>query len=281
MSRSKKRLLIIAVLVLTAFAVMSLYRKNEGVPGILKPLSYPYDALSGLMSSISAGVGGIVNAADENKKLKTELQNNLIEKHRYNEIIGENRRLQELLDLKNQVNGSAMAARVVARGYDKFINTLVIDKGKNDSVGKDMSAITPKGLAGKVISVRNNFADIMLITDPNFSVAVRLQESRHEGVLTGTGHRYCLLKYIPTEEAVKEGEIVITSGLDGIFPQGLPIGRVTRVQTEGVEFFQYIEVVPFQAPSKIEEVMVIGRSAEWKSPATAPGQSVAHAAKGE
>jgi rod shape-determining protein MreC len=280
MSRSRKRLLIVVVLVLAALVLMPIYRQRDGAPGILKPLSYPYDAMNGLMSSLSAAVNEVMHTADENKKLKAELRNSLAERQRYGEIISENRRLDELLDLRSQIRGSGTAARVIARGYDKFINTLVIDKGKNEGIMKDMSAITPKGLAGKVSAVRDNFADIMLLTDPNFSVAVRLQEGRHEGVLAGTGHRYCILKYVPTEETIKEGEIVITSGLDGIFPQGVPVGRVAKVRTEGVEFFQYIEVVPFQSSSKIEEVVVIGRSAEFKRPPLAADQSAAPA-KGE
>lgn len=266
MSRARKRLLIFAVLVFAAFVLIPVFRKKDGMPPALKPFSYPYDTLSSIVSSLSVGISGVMNAAEENKRLKAELQTTLPERQRYGEIIKENQRLHELLSLKHQVQGSGTAAHVVARGYDKFINTLVLDKGKNEGISKDMSAITPQGLAGKVYAVRNDYSDIMLLRDPNFSVAVRLQESRYEGVLTGTGQRYCVLKYVPTENPVKEGEIVVTSGLDGIFPQGLPVGRVTKVLTEGVEFFQYIEVVPFQAAGKIEEVLVVGRSAELKKP---------------
>ncbi len=266
MSRARKRLLIFAVLVFAAFVLIPVFRKKDGMPPALKSFSYPYDTLSSIVSSLSVGISGVMNAAEENKRLKAELQTTLPERQRYGEIIKENQRLHELLSLKHQVQGSGTAAHVVARGYDKFINTLVLDKGKNEGISKDMSAITPQGLAGKVYAVRNDYSDIMLLRDPNFSVAVRLQESRYEGVLTGTGQRYCVLKYVPTENPVKEGEIVVTSGLDGIFPQGLPVGRVTKVLTEGVEFFQYIEVVPFQAAGKIEEVLVVGRSAELKKP---------------
>lgn len=281
MSRARKRLLIVAVLVLVAFVLIPQYRKKDGVPAILKPLSYPYDAVSSIISSFSGGVSGVMSAADENRKLKAELQTTLTERQRYSEIVKENQRLHELLDLKRQVQGGGVAAQVIARGYDKFVNTLVIDKGSNEGISKDMSAITPNGLAGKVYAVRGEYSDVMLLTDPNFSVAVRLQESRHEGVLTGTGRRYCLLKYVPTENPVKEGEVVVTSGLDGIFPQGMPVGRVTKVRTEGVEFFQYIEVAPFQPAGKIEEVLVVGRTAELRKPPEAATAPAATAEKGK
>jgi rod shape-determining protein MreC len=281
MSRARKRLLIVAVLVLAAFVLVPVFRKKDGMPLALKPFSYPYDTLSSIISSLSGGIGGVMNAAEENKRLKSALQTTLPERQRYGEIIKENQRLHELLNLKHQVQGGGTAAHIIARGYDKFINTLVIDKGQNEGISKDMSAITPQGLAGKVYAVRNDYSDIMLLTDPNFSVAVRLQESRYEGVLTGTGQRYCVLKYVPTENPVKEGEIVVTSGLDGIFPQGLPVGRVTKVRTDGVEFFQYIEVIPFQSAAKIEEVLVVGHSAELKRTAEEVSSLTAPAERGK
>lgn len=281
MSRTRRRLLIAAVLVVAAFISTPIFQGRDGMPTALKYFSYPYDTLSSLLASLSGGISGVMNAADENKKLKSELQATLIEMQRYGELIKENQRLHELLNLKQQILGDWTAVRVIARGYDKFIHTLVIDKGKNDGIKKDMSAITPQGLAGKVYAVRNDYSDIMLLTDPNFSVAVRLKESRYEGVLTGTGQRYCMLKYVPTENPVREGEVVVTSGLDGIFPQGLPVGRVTKVLTAGVEFFQYIEVVPFQAGGKIEELLIVGRAAEFKNNADVTYHATGLAEKGK
>ncbi|HMK55262.1 MAG TPA: rod shape-determining protein MreC [Dissulfurispiraceae bacterium] len=280
MPRTKKRLLIVAVLVTFALILVHFYRDRESMPVFLRPFSYAYDSLSNLISSMSAGIDGIVNAGDENKKLKAELKATLAERERYGEIIKENQRLTDLLNLRREVQGGGIAARVVARGYDKFVNTLVIDKGKNQGVVKDMAAITSKGLAGKIFALRNDYSDVMLLTDPNFSVAVRLQESRYEGVLTGTGHRYCIIKYVAAESQVKEGDVVVTSGMDGVFPQGLPVGRVSRAQSDGVEFFQYIEVLPFQPPSKIEEVLLISRSAELKKQLEAAEQPPTDGMKG-
>src|SRR5271169_4870348 len=122
-----------------------------------------------------------------------------------------------------------------------------------------MAVMTPQGLVGKVYSVRDSYSDVLLLQDANFSVAVRLQNSRHEGVVSGTGNGngYCLLKYVPPEENVEKGEVVITAGFDGIFPEGLPVGVVSKVKKEGIEFFQYIEVRPFQASEKVEEVIVL------------------------
>jgi rod shape-determining protein MreC len=264
MSRFKKRVIIVALILIASFTLMFTFKGHRDVTEILQTLSYPYDLLSGSISSASAKFSGILNAADENRRLRFELQAATIEKQSYGEIIAENRRLHDMLNLKAQITSGGTAAHVVGFGYDKFAKTRVIDIGRRSGIVKDMPVITATGLAGKVFSVRKDFSDILLLTDTNFSVAVRLIGSRQEGVLSGSGGWRCILKYVPIEETVKEGEIVITSGLDGIFPPGIPVGRVIKVQTEGVEFFQYIEVAPFQQPSTIEEVLVVGRNADLK-----------------
>lgn len=108
--------------------------------------------------------------------------------------------------------------------------------------------------------------------DPNFGAAVRLQTSRVEGVLSGSGGALSILKYVPFEAAVEQGEAVVTSGLDGVFPPGLPVGIVHSVTKEGVTFFQQIEVLPFQADTTVEEVIIVKPEAprHQRSPAKNP-----------
>jgi|WetSurMetagenome_2_1015567.scaffolds.fasta_scaffold00114_30 rod shape-determining protein MreC len=264
MSRIKKRAVIVAVILVTALALMFFFERNRELSESLKALSYPYDILSGAASSISRNISELFDTAEENRRLKEELLAAETEKQSYSEILAENRRLADLLNLKQRIDSGGMAAHVVGRGYDRISNTLIMDKGSNQGIVKDMPVITAKGLAGKVLSVRMNFSDIILINDLNFSVAVRFKESRREGIVTGSGRNNCILKYVPVEETVKPGDIVITSGLDGIFQAGIPVGQVTTVQTEGVEFFQYIEVEPFQNPSKIEDAIIISRTTTFR-----------------
>lgn len=95
MLRARKRLLIVAVLVLAAFVLIPIFRKKDGIPPALKPLSYPYDTLSSIISSLSDGISGVINAAEENNRLKAELQTTLAERQRYGEIVKENQRLQD------------------------------------------------------------------------------------------------------------------------------------------------------------------------------------------
>ncbi len=119
-----------------------------------------------------------------------------------------------------------------------------------------MPAITLNGLAGKVISTSPHFSEILLLTDTNFSVAVRVERTRSEGIVSGTGTNMCILKYIPVEEDIMVGDRLITSGTDGIFPEGIKVGVVKKIEKKK-GFFQNIDVVPYQSDLTIEEVAII------------------------
>jgi rod shape-determining protein MreC len=122
-----------------------------------------------------------------------------------------------------------------------------------------MIAITDRGLVGKISEASQSYAYLLLMVDINFSAAARIQETRTEGVVSGTGFRKCQLKYIPFEEKAKKGDVIITSGLDMLFPQGIPIGYVSNVNNKVLGFFQDIEVRPFVDSTKIEDVAIIKR----------------------
>ena len=142
---------------------------------------------------------------------------------------------------------------------EQWSNTVVLDKGLSDGVGKDMIAVTNTGLVGKISGVSRSFSYLLFLSDINFSAAARLQQSRLEGVISGTGFRRCQLKYVPYEEKIKKGDIVITSGLDLLFPPGIPIGYVSKINKKDIGLFQDIEVTPFTDDAKIEFVSIIKR----------------------
>lgn len=255
----KKRLLLF-LLIITSLSLMT-YQSNREP---LLPLKFLNNALNwfhgikiSAKDSITSPFKRIFLKEEENIRLKEELNNLLKEQQKYREALLENKRLRELLSLKEKEHRYVTAARVIARGTDQWSNTFVLDKGLLDGVTKDMIAITHRGLVGKISSVSDSYSTLLLLTDINFSSAARLQESRIEGVLSGTGFRKCLLKYIPHEEKVEKGNTVITSGLDSLFPQGIPIGYVSKVNKKGTGLFQDIEVLPFEDTAKIEELVII------------------------
>lgn len=122
-----------------------------------------------------------------------------------------------------------------------------------------MVAVTPLGPVGKVHRVFDDGSSLILLTDVNSSIAVRLQSTREGGILEGRGDGTCSLKYISKRAEVKVGERVVTSGLDGIFPEGLLVGYIAEVTKEGGEMFQVINVTPAQDLNTIEEVVILKR----------------------
>jgi len=194
---------------------------------------------------------------EENNRLKAELSRLLQEQQQYRETILENQRLKDILSLKERDYRYVTAARVIAKSTDQWSNTVIIDKGMSDGVANEMIAVTDRGLTGKIFDTSRSFSHLLLLTDINFSVAAILQESRVEGIVSGTGFRKCHMKYVPAEEEVKKGAIVITSGLDSLFPPGIPIGYVSDVNNKNVGIFHDIEVLPFVNNRKLEIVAVI------------------------
>jgi len=257
MSKYRKRFIVLIVLVSTAIALMSFQHNRNPFAFFDSIISYPFYALDQFTTNITLTIKRMQRTFEENKTLREEVSRLGLEKQQYREIFLENERMKALLSLKEREPRYVATARIIARGPDKLLNTAILDKGRNSGLEKGMAVVTPKGLVGKVYSVLNSYSNVLLLEDANFSVAVRLQNSRREGVLSGTGNDYCLLKYIPPEENVEKGDMVITSGIDGIFPAGLPVGVVSKVKKEGIEFCQYIEVQPFQSGEKIEEVIVL------------------------
>jgi rod shape-determining protein MreC len=257
---NKRTLLFFAVVVIS-FVVMTYQSKKGQMVSdsfINRLLNGSHKTATFLTDTVKGPFERMALRAEENAQLKKKVNELLLDRERYQEATIENTRLTELLKLKENQRNFVAAARIIARGVDHWTKTLVIDKGLKDGVVKDMAAVTPRGLAGKIMNSSASYSGLLLITDINFSAAVRLQESRREGVLTGTGAKTCILKYIPYEDEIKQGDIVITSGLDSLFPPGIPVGYISKVDNKGRGGnFQYIEVVPYQDDTKMEEVIVV------------------------
>jgi rod shape-determining protein MreC len=257
----KKKFLLFFVIILS-IGLMTYQSRREH----LMPLRFLNDTLDNLHIVVNSIRDTAISPfkrmfirEEENTRLRAELGRFLEEQQKYQEILVENRRLRDLLSLKEREQRYVTAARVISRGADQWSNMFILDKGYVNGVTKDMTAITPRGLVGKIVAVSASSSSLLLLTDLNFSVAVRLQESRREGILSGTGLRKCQLKYIPQEEVVKLGVPVLTSGLDSLFPEGVPVGYVSKVDKKGTALFQDIEVTPFADNAKVEEVAIIRR----------------------
>lgn len=174
------------------------------------------------------------------------------------EVEEENKRLRRLLDLKEQSSYEGLASSVIAREPSNWFQTLLLDRGERSGVKKDSIVVTPEGLVGRVIKVNKNSSQVLLITDPGSEIGALVQRTRIQGVIQGR-KRDLILKYLPLEADVREGDLVLTSGLEGgLFPKGLTIGRIKKIEPpHPQDLFLKIVVIPEVNLSSLEEVLLL------------------------
>lgn len=257
-----RRITLLVILFVTSITLMT-YQSTRGPVNPGRFLKLPLYTLTGGLSKLWKGlttpVKEIYKLKEENKNLKEEVKKLLLSNERCTELEKENLRLREILKLEPSPQGSYITARVVAGGARRWPRVIVIDRGERDGVKKDMVVRNTKGLVGKVVEVNAGYSEVLLITDPSFSVSVRLQESRLEGILSGKGDGSCILKYISKKAPVDIGERLVTSGLDGIFPPGIPVAEVTSLEGE-TELFKKITAMPYIDETSLEEVMLLTKA---------------------
>jgi rod shape-determining protein MreC len=168
-----------------------------------------------------------------------------------------NERLQKLLQLRSSLNAPALAASVIGEDGSPWFKTVVIDRGSVDALREGMPVIANDGVVGQLVKVADGSSRVLLLTDHASGIAALVQRSRARGVVKGTGGGRCSLEFALQEEDVKVGDTVVTSGIGGIFPKGLPIGEVTMVKKGEYGIFQTVEIRPRVNISKLEEVLVI------------------------
>jgi len=192
----------------------------------------------------------------ENRELKAQIEQMRLEQVRLSEDAAQARRLQSLLAFKEQYIQKTVAAQVIGSSGSDLSRIIYIDKGEHDGLKRDMAVITANGIVGKVLLVYPSVAQVLLISDQSSGVGAILEKSRLQGVLRGTPNGEVVLERVMSDETVPQGETVLTSGGDQIFPKGLPVGTVTHVGN-GKDLFLNIKVKPAADLSKLEEVLVL------------------------
>ncbi len=174
------------------------------------------------------------------------------------ETRGENARLRQLLGYAESAPGPEIAARVVGVNPVAKLLSVRISRGETDGVTRGMSVVTPDGIVGQVVRATGGYADVALVTDPQSRVAVRVQRSRARGTAVGSGDGPLKLVNMLRTEDVENGDLIITSGTDGVYPPGLVVGRVTNLEKKEHGMFQGADIVPAVDTTKLEEILVVG-----------------------
>lgn len=203
----------------------------------------------------------LLDIKKENKKLsqlQAELQSRL---QRYGELETENNRLRQLLGFTQLSKMTVIPAQIIGRDLIPDHHTLTINKGLRDGLKSGQAVVSTEGAIGYVFKPGPSVSSIMLITDRYAVVDGIIQRTRAHGILEGKSPTECSLKYVERSEDVKVGDLVVTGGLDNIFPKGFPIAVVQNVERKTFSVSLKIDLKPVVNPYKVEEVMVIADAA--------------------
>ena len=213
----------------------------------------------------------------QNRELQEEVDRLRLEQARLREDADEGRRLKALLGFRDKFIAQTVAAQVIGSSGNEQSHVIYIDKGSRAGLKPDMAVITPDGIVGKIKDVFPLSSQVLLINDRDSGAGILLQSSRLQGILKGSNQGEVFVGDIMSDEKVDQGEQVITSGGDRIYPKGLPVGTVTNAgRDRDSEPFLFIKVRPAANLSRLEEVLVITRTEE--TPAAAQDSSHARAA---
>ena len=211
-------------------------------------------------ASLWQGYVALRGVEAENRGLREENRTLRASAQERDELRAENARLRELLAYAERSPGPAVVARVVGVDPSSTRHLVRIDRGQSDGVKRGMAVVTPGGVAGHVERATSGWADVLLITDATHRMGVRVERSRARAIAAGTGSKANLevrLDYALRKDDLREGDVVVTSGTDGVYPPGLRVGVLSRVERKSFGMFQAAAIGPSVDPSGLEEVMVL------------------------
>ncbi len=210
----------------------------------LGPIQGVFSSVAGSIKSFREKYIVKLDVEEDNRRLRQSLAKTQIQLDQYREAYALNRYLQNELDFKKEEKFPSLSARVIGKDPSFWFHTLIVDRGKNDGVVESMVARTSQGVAGQVVQVSDNYAKILLANAPSSAIDAMVQKNRVRGILKGHGDKGYVLNYVLKKADVAEGDVIVTAGIGGVFPTGIPLGTVSSVRTKRRGMFLEIEVIP-------------------------------------
>ena len=210
----------------------------------------PFNAIGNVFTNLSAPQETLSELKKQNEELTSELAQ-LTEAEKTAE------RLESLLGLQSTYNLQSTAARIIGTTGDAWSQTVTIDKGSANGFEIGMPVCNSGGVIGQIIEVSAATSTVRLINDENSGVSAMVQSTRAQGILQGQPDGTLMLSYVPADADVKVGDVIITSGLGGRFPKGLPLGTVSSVSRAANATYYTIAVRAISTAESNEEVLVI------------------------
>lgn len=213
-------------------------------------ISMPFQGLGNIFSNLTADQATLSELQAENDELRS--RNAELEEAEQTAT-----RLQGLLDLQSTYDLQSTAAHIISGSSDSWSSTVIIDKGTSSGLSVGMPVTSSSGVIGQIVECGATSSTVLLVTDESSSISAMVQSSRAQGMLNGSAAGEVSLDMIRTDQTVEVGDIVVTSGLGGVFPKGLPLGKVTTVEKNPGSMYYTIVVEPYAHTENAEEVLVI------------------------
>ncbi|MEI7448271.1 MAG: rod shape-determining protein MreC [Desulfomonile sp.] len=264
MPRSVRDVAIIIILIGGSFLLIfsSAKKADTGLArGLLYSLMRPFEqAVFGVHREVAnfwRSYIDLIGVQKENQGLKEEIRRLKRDRATLSARESENLRLKKLLNIKSRYDFPSLVAQVIGEDASGWYRTFFINRGSEDGVSANMPVTAAEGVVGRVVRSSADMAQVLLISDPNLSLDCRVVRTRDRGILKGSLDRGCVLRYISIKSQVEPGDELETSGLDGVFPRGLTVGRIDSVRSGDQGMFLEAHVIPAANLSAIEEVLVI------------------------
>ncbi len=261
-----RRAVILTTALLLAFLLMTLQVRHERAV-----VSFTRQALlftiSPFIQVTAIVVGGVTDAwhnyvdlrhvREDNKRLQSQAATMERRIQQLEEQALETQRLQRLLALRESGRIDSLPVRVVGKDATNWFKTILLNRGSLAGVKRNMPVVAPDGLVGRVLEVTPTTAKVQLLTDPVSAVGGLIQRTRVTGIVSGGLAAGARVRYLPLLADVAVGDEVITSGMGGLFPKGIPIGRITAVERKSGALFQEATLQPAADLSRLEDVLIL------------------------
>ncbi len=280
-----RELILVAVLLLVPLGVFFAHAKrpseqsrfDRAILWVTRPVEWVVSRTVTGTLNVWGGYVALRHAHEKAAELSREASGLRMERDQLLQERAENERLRKLLAFAQAIpERTYVGARVVGvRLAPSGRQILTVDRGADDGIARNMPVVVADGVVGRIFAVTSHTADVLCLVDTFSSIAVRVERTRARANVRGTGKPDgARLEYALRSEDMIEGDLLVTSGTDGIFPRGLPVGKVTQLRRSAHGLFQDAVVVPAVDPTRVEEVLVVtsaDRGPEAAPAALAPG----------
>jgi rod shape-determining protein MreC len=265
-----KKLLLVSLILALPLISLNLERRDSGqVKWYDQPVLWIVNPTQEFFSRFALGVShttglylNLLEIKKDNRLLKDEIEKQKQSLATAEDLRLENERLKKQLGFQQEIPGHLLGAQVVGVDLWPEYSSLKINKGANDAIKKGMTVITHDGVVGYILNTAANYSTVIVLTDHNAVIDAIVERTRARGIVEGLGADLCHIKYLQRTDDVQVGDMVVTSGVvhsgvDKVFPKGIPIGTITKVSKKAFGVTQEVELRPVVDTTRIEEVMIV------------------------